>query len=294
MIRLSIPMREALEKLSLPLLMAAAFGLMLAARIDAGLADRARMAFADALTPIYAAFTAPVEKIRGAVTEVTQLWDLRAENVRLRSENATLRRWQAVALALESENDKLKAELNWIPAPGVPFVTARAIADAGGLYDRAVLVALKPGHKVHVGEIALGAYGLVGRVTDAGRASARVLLITDLNSRIPVKFGSAGERAILAGTNGPEPELKFWPAGTTPKEGEQVVTSGVAGAFPAGLPVGTVHYERLGQPRVIPAARLERLGIVRLFDYRLDGIAPSLPGTRTGTTDLALGVGDGG
>lgn len=292
MIRLSIPMREALEKLSLPLLMAAAFGLMLAARIDGTLADRARMAFADALTPIYAAFTAPAERIRGTVTEVQQLWDLRAENDRLRAENATLRRWQAVALALEAENAKLKTELHWIPSPEVPFVTARAVADAGGLYDRAVLVALGPGVRVHAGEIALGAYGLVGRVTEAGRASARVLLITDLNSRIPVKFGAGGVRAILAGTNEAEPELLFWPAGTVPKEGEQVVTSGVAGVFPQGLPIGTVHYGRAGLPRVIPDAELERLSIVRLFDYRLENVAPP-QGMEGGAPHLALGAGHG-
>ncbi len=292
MIRLSIPMREALEKLSLPLLMAAAFGLMLAARIDGTLADRARMAFADALTPIYAAFTAPTERIRGVVTELRQLSDLRAENDRLRAENATLRRWQAVALALEAENANLKSVLHWIPSPEVPFVTARAVADAGGLYDRAVLVSLGPSVRVHAGEIALGAYGLVGRVTEAGGASARVLLITDLNSRIPVKFGQGGVRAILAGTNGPEPELQFWPAGTMPKEGEQVVTSGVAGVFPEGLPVGTVHYGRSGVPHVIPDAELARLGIVRLFDYQLQKVSPPR-GAAGGSAALALEAGNG-
>lgn len=285
-------MREALEKLSLPVLMVAAFGLMLAARIDGALADRARMAFADALMPIYAAFTEPAEQIRGAITEIQRLWDLRAENDRLRAENATLHRWQAVALALAAENAKLKAELHWIPSPEVPFVTARAVVDAGGMYDRAVLVALGSDARVHVGEIALGAYGLVGRVTEAGRKSARVLLITDLNSRIPVKFGAAGERAILAGTDGPEPELLFWPAGTMPKEGEEVVTSGVAGVFPAGLPVGTVHYGRSDLPHVIPDADLKRLGIVRLFDYRVQKIAPPR-GSEDGVRHLVLGAGYG-
>lgn len=285
-------MREALEKLSLPVLMAAAFGLMLAARIDGALADRTRMAFADALMPVYAAFTAPAEQINGAMTEIERLWNLRVENDRLRAENATLRRWQAVALALAAENAKLKAELHWIPAPEVPFVTARAMADAGGLYDRAVLVALEPDARVHVGEIAVGAYGLVGRVTEAGRKSARVLLITDLNSRIPVKFGQAGVRAILAGTDGPELELLFWPAGTMPKEGEEVVTSGVAGVFPAGLPVGAVHYGRSGLPGVIPDADLKRLGIVRLFDYQVMTIAPPR-GSEGDVRHLVLGAGYG-
>ena len=293
MIRLSIPMREALGKLSLPVLMAAALALMLAGRIDGGFADRARMALADSLIPVYAAFSAPVQRIRGALAEVQQLSDLRAENDRLRAENATLRRWQAVALALEAENAKLKATLHWIPSPGVPFVTARAVADAGGLYDRAVLVALTQGVRVHVGEIAVDGEGLVGRVTEAGRGGARVLLITDLNSRIPVRVGADGMRAILAGTNGPEPELLFWPAGTVPKEGEQVVTSGVAGALPPGLPVGIVHYGRSPLPHVIPAAALGRLGIIRLFDYRLTEIAPA-PAARDGEAGRAPGAAHGG
>ncbi len=272
MIRLSIPMREALEKLSLPFLMAAAIGLMLAGRIDSGLADRARMALADALTPIYSGLSRPYARMTEAFGRLQYLWDLASENAELRAENAELRRWQSVALALEAENARLKSELHWVPDPAVPFVTARAVADAGGLYDRAVLVALAPGIAMHVGEIALDAHGLVGRVTEVGAESARVLLITDLNSRIPVRLVASDARAIVAGTNGPDPELLYWPPGTTPAEGEQVVTSGIAGAFPPGLPVGAVHYVRGGVPEVVPAAELGQFGVLRLFDYGLHGI----------------------
>lgn len=272
MIRLSIPVREALEKVSLPFLMAAAIGLMLAGRVDERLADRARMAFADALLPIYSGLTRPFSQARYALDEMQSVWDLQAENDRLRAENAELRRWQAVALALEAENAELKSELHWIPDPAVPFVTARAVADAGGLYDRAVLVALGPGVVVHEGEIALDAHGLVGRVTEVGGASARVLLITDLNSRIPVRLATTGARAIVAGTNGPDPELLYWPPGTMPAEGEEVVTSGIAGAFPPGLPVGTVHYTEGGMAEVVPTAGLGQISFVRLFDYGLHGI----------------------
>jgi rod shape-determining protein MreC len=271
-IRLSIPVREAIEKISLPFLMAAAIGLMLAGRMDGRLADRARMAFADALTPVYAGLTRPFSDLRYELGQLQSLWELHAENDRLSAENAELRRWQAVALALEAENARLKSELHWIPDPAVPFVTARAVADAGGLYDRAVLVALAPGVAVHPGEIALDAHGLVGRVTEVGSESARVLLITDLNSRIPVRLAATGARAILAGTNGPDPELLYWPPGTMPAEGEQVVTSGIVGAFPPGLPVGTVHYAGGGTVEVVPAAELGGLSLVRLFDYGLHGI----------------------
>ncbi len=293
MIRLSISMREGLEKLSLPVLMAAAIGLMLAGRVDERFADRARMALADALTPIYSGLTGPYARARSAIEEIQYLWDLQAENDRLRAENAELKRWQAVALALEAENTGLKSELHWVPDPAVPFITVRAVADAGGLYDRAVLVALAPGVVVHVGEIALDAHGLVGRVTEVGEESARVLLITDLNSRIPVRLVETGTRAIVAGTNGPDPELLYWAPGTTPAEGEQVVTSGVANAFPPGLPVGTVHYAPDGTVVVVPMAGLGQLSFLRLFDYRLHGIVSPETVEPATTADRQVGGGHG-
>ena len=55
-------------------------------------------------------------------------------------------------------------------------------------------------------------------------------------------------------------------------EGERVVTSAEAGAFPAGLPVGVVRYSANNVPEVLPYARLDRLEVVRLFDYGLNGV----------------------
>ena len=59
-----------------------------------------------------------------------------------------------------------------------------------------------------------------------------------------------------------------------PAEGERVVTSAEANAFPAGLPVGTVRYSANNVPEVETAARLDRLEVVRIFDYGLRGIVP--------------------
>jgi rod shape-determining protein MreC len=101
-----------------------------------------------------------------------------------------------------------------------------------------------------------------------------VLLITDLNSRIPVILENSRGHAILVGTNGARPRLMYWPEGTMPQEGERVVTSAEANAFPANLPAGTVHFNNANIPEVVPAAMLERLELVRIFDYGLGGIVP--------------------
>jgi rod shape-determining protein MreC len=272
-IRLSIPVRQALAKLTLPLLIAAAFGLMLLAKADAVLAERARMALADALAPIFGVIAEPLGTVRAVIDEAGDTLSLYSENARLREENERLRRWQSAALALEAENATLKANLQWIPDPAPGFVSAHVVADAGGVYARAVLLSTGPNHSVTKGQIALDDRGLVGRVTELGSRSARVLLITDMNSRIPVILEGSRARAMLVGTNGPRPRLMYWTDQQPPAEGEHVVTSAEANAFPAGLPVGVVHYNG-NVPEIEPAARLDRLEVVRLFDYGMRGVVP--------------------
>jgi rod shape-determining protein MreC len=274
MIRLSIPARQALAKFTLPVLIVAAFGLLLLGKADALLAERTRAALADALAPIYVMVAEPLSNVRARVEDVGDLWSLRADNTRLRDENERLRRWQSIALALDAENQRLKASLRWIPDPTASFTTARVVADAGGMYARAVLLSVGPNHGVRKGEIALDERGLVGRVTEVGARTARVLLITDLNSRIPVVLESSRAHAILVGTNGPRPRLLYWPEGSPPQEGERVVTSAEANAFPANLPVGVIHYASANTPEVEPAAMLTKLEIVRIFDYGLGGVVP--------------------
>jgi rod shape-determining protein MreC len=98
----------------------------------------------------------------------------------------------------------------------------------------------------------------------------------------------SGARALLVGTNGPMPRLLYWSEGSPPQEGERVVTSAEAGAFPAGLPVGIVHYSAAKSPEVEPYAHLERLQLVRIFDYKLTGILPpesARPGSPTDPAD---------
>src|SRR6185437_6251169 len=115
MLRLSIQARQALARLTLPVLIAAAFGLMLLGKADTLLAERARLALADALAPIYAVIAEPLSSVRAAVANAGDFVTTYKDNVRLREENERLLHWQAVALALDAENAALKSNLHWIP-----------------------------------------------------------------------------------------------------------------------------------------------------------------------------------
>ena len=274
MLRLSVPLRLALARLTLPLLIAAAFGMMLLGKADAVLVERARMALADLLAPVHAVLSEPIGAVRNAVAEVEALVALRSENARLREENERLRRWQAAALALEQENATLRRMTGYVADPMPAFRTARVVADAGGIYARAVLLRTGPEIQPVRGQVAMDDRGLAGRVTEVGTRSARILLVTDLNSRIPVVLEGTGARAVMAGTNGPRPRLQHWPEGSRPAEGQRVVTLGDAATVPAGLPVGVVRWSESGAAEVELFARLDRLDVLRLFDLGLSGILP--------------------
>ena len=274
MIRLSIPVRQALGRLTLPVLAALSFGLILIGKADVVAEQYLRARLSDVLAPIYGIAAGPVEAARNEIADVTGLWSLRAENQRLRTENQRLLRWQAVAMALDAENTKLKATLHWTSDSSESFVTVPVVADTGGVYARSVLISTGPNSPIAKGQIALDAGGLVGRVTEVGARSARILLITDLNSRVPVMLSDNRGHALLLGNNGPRPRLMYWEDGGAPKEGEQVVTSAEVGAYPAGLPVGQAHYIGPNQVELIPDADLARLELVRVVNYGVTQMAP--------------------
>jgi rod shape-determining protein MreC len=246
-------------------------GTVLIGRADEGLSARLRDALNDLLAPAYALVSGPVQALEHGGGVIGHLFDLEGENEQLQAENATLLQWQSVAMALEAQNDALKTALNYVPPAAPDFFTADVVADLGGIYARSVLVVLPPAMGVSpdklVGAVAMDGRGVAGRVVEAGSRSARVLLITDLNSRIPVSLGVHGQPALMTGTNGTDPALLYWAPGQPPAEGDMVLTSAEGGAFPPGLPVGVVHYDAQNDPVVLPLADLAGLRLLRLFCY---------------------------
>ncbi len=274
MIRLSIPLRQALGRLTVPVLVAVAFGTIVLGKADTVVVERARMALTDALAPLYAMAAEPIATARNGIAEARTLLDLRAEAARLREENERLHRWQSAALSLEAENVMLRGQLGFVPEAAPQFRTARVVADAGGTYARAVLLATGPQLPLRKGQIALDERGLAGRVTEVGERSARVLLVTDINSRIPVVLEGSRARAMMIGTNGARPRLSHWPEGVQPAEGDRIVTGAESAAFPSGLPIGVVRISATGSPEVELLARLDRLDVLRIFEFGLAGILP--------------------
>jgi rod shape-determining protein MreC len=270
--RYAAPLRAAAQRFAFLLLIGTTVGLIMLGKADTVLVNRLRSTVTDAFAPILEVLAQPIATVDHLVVDAHNLLDLQVENERLRDENGRLRQWEQVARELAAQNQALRDTLHFVPHDDVHSVTGRIIADSGGAFVRSLLVDVGGRDGVARGQAAVAGDGLIGRVAEVGEISARVLLITDLNSRIPVMIESTRDHAILEGDNSDRPRLMYLPPNLALKPGERIVTSGDGGAFPPGLPVGIVSSVGESGARVTPFADWSRLEYVRVIDYGLKGI----------------------
>ena len=275
--RFAAPLKAAMARFAFLSLVAAAFALMLLGKGEIVVVERARTALLDVLAPVFDVLSRPAEVVSSTITEAGQILHVYRENRVLREEVARLERWQEAARRLDGENQALRSLLNFPADPQTRSITGRVIGDSGGSFVRTILVGVGSEQGVAKGQAAVTGEGLVGRVSEAGERSARILLITDLNSRIPVVVESSRTRAVLAGDNTARPRLLYLSPEARLSPGDRIVTSGHGGALPAGLPIGVVAEIGEHGVQVQPYADWTRLDFVRLLDYGLTGILPSLP-----------------
>ncbi len=269
-------LKSLLQRFAFLSLIGLTFALMLIGKADTVLVERARSAVTDAVTPILRVMSEPASMIAQTIRNVRELASIREQNAELRESNDRLLQWQALAQRLEAENKSLRSLLALVPEPGAQFVTARVVGDVGGAFAQSVIITAGLSSGVKKGQVVMTGEGLVGRVTQAGNASSRVLLITDINSRIPVLVGEAGNRAILAGDNDARPKLLYLNQNAA-APGDKVVTSGDAEAFPPGIPIGQVAEVGDGNVAVELFVARDKLQYVRVADYGLAGILLDQP-----------------
>lgn len=268
LLRLTLPLKALVDRFAFGALVVLSIVLLVIGRADIAVLERISANISDFLVPALEALTQPVTASRRLVEGVAELVALRAENARLREQNQRLLDWQSAARQLTLENAALRQLLKYRGDPDRPTaVTGRVIADAGGPFVHTVLINAGAEDGVADGMAAVNERGLIGRVIQVGRRSARVMLLTDFNSRIPVMVEPSRDQAILAGNNTRQPTLVFLPLNPRLAVGNAVVTSGRGGVLPPGLAVGTVAAIDDHGVTVEPLVDFTRLEYLRLLEY---------------------------
>ena len=281
--RIAAPVKSVTQRFAYLLLILSAIGVLVIGRVDVASMEQVRAQIVDAVAPILDVIGRPVESFNVGVDRIHEIYTVFDANQKLRQERDRLLHWQALARKLETENRALKGLLNFNTGPEPRFIAARVVADTGGAFAHSLILNAGERAGVRKGQAAVTGDGLIGRISGVGSRSSRLLLITDLNSRIPIVIESTRIRAVLAGTNAGRPRMIHLPTGAMVAIGDRVVTSGHGGVFPNGLPVGVVTSVNDGIIEIQPYVNRERIEYVRVLDYGLRGIVQSGPDRRTGS-----------
>ncbi len=251
-----------------------AITLIVLGRIDHPWFHKIHAGIAFVVTPAIVAFDTAGRGISDTVSWVQGLAALEAENNRLREENARLRKFEFAADRGGREIQRLQELLSMRPTFLPTLVTARVIAVEGGPYTRSVLIHAGSEDGVRDGLPVVDEQGLVGRTIRVGFRATRVLLTTDINSRIPIQVEGTGKNGIVVGTNGDLLEVMFTEPEFSVVAGDRIITSGHGGIFPADVLVGTVAEVTEDRISVLPAANLTNLDFVRVLDYNALQLEP--------------------
>lgn len=226
-----------------------------------------RMAAASVTAPVSAAGTGLVDAILSVPDAIGDHWAVYAQNRRLRDEIARNRALVVRARAITYDDRRLRALLAVRDRVADTVVAARLVSSTASSGRRFAILDAGRWQGVRPGMPVRGPDGLVGRVVETGPAVARVLLVTDAESVVPVRRTRDGLPAIVAGRGDGAVEVRAIAAGNVRfRAGDVLVTSGTGGIYMPGTPVArvvapgsdTAPARAIAQPDALDFAIVER------------------------------------
>jgi rod shape-determining protein MreC len=263
----------------LPLVIVAALAvaLILIGKAQSSLFDRARTNVVDWMKPGLVVTSTTAQAVNKWLGSAGDFFVVYQENLRLKQENARLRKWHNTAIVLNGRIKRYQLLLNAVPDPALSTVVAQVIGRASHPFLQTMILDAGKANGVKPGQAVVDQRGMIGRIYLTGERTSWVILLTDLNSRVPVSIEPNTDQAIMAGDNSPMPVIETLARGVQLKEGDQVVTSGDGDILPAGLPIGVVVVDN-GTYRVALFADQTTAQDVEILDFVQ---RPELPPTAT-------------
>lgn len=206
----------------------------------------ARQAMVELTSRVISLLSLPGESVDKIYDSAYSYSKLVSENERLQALNQRLEGVEAELQRASLMLARYRELLNMDLGNEVGFVGARIIADMRSPFAKTVLADVGGDKGVRVGMAVMGEKGFIGRVVATGPRTSRVLLVTDLNSHIPIVIGEGQVRAVMSGDNSDQPIIEFLPKAAQVKPDDIVLTSGDGGEIPAGFMVGRIVATKTG------------------------------------------------
>ena len=200
---------------------------------------KARSIINDVVFRITYIVSSPLRFIPNASTNLSSHFNLKEENEKLRQ---VIENYKSLDLNLEyltNENKNLRKVLdaeNIVNEKNI--VLAKVLVDRNSPFLKSIIInkGTKSGIKKGM-PVTQNSY-LIGRIVETNFLSSRVLLLNDLNSRIPVTFKTDGSQAILTGSGTKNPKMEYLPEEYIFEDDVTIFASGKDGIFIPGTPIG--------------------------------------------------------
>jgi len=162
----------------------------------------------------------------------------------LKKENKELKSKYSESEFLELENSQLRKLIDEQTESESDLVSARVMLDEHSPYLKSFVINIGANKEIKNGMAVLDGKNFIGRIVDVNFFSSRILLVTDLNSKIPVIVEPSGNHAILSGHGDSKPTLEYLSKNHKIQEENKIYTSGKEGIFIPGIPVGEAKIEK--------------------------------------------------
>ena len=265
------PVRSLWQRFAFAMLIGMALSLMVADQSDIKVFKQIKMSAIHSLGTLLELGVETSTAARETLETLAELGKFKGELERLRLENNELKKWRYAAEALNSQNMALRDLHSFVPLPTIKSVTGRIISYSGGAFTRSILINVGSKNGARLGQAVMSSFALVGVLVEVADEYSRVLLVTDLNSQIPVKIQNNGISGILLGDNSRLAKLFFLPQESVLAEGQIVTTSGRGGVLPPDLPIGLVKKTEGLKLVVEPFNDRVQSGYVRVLNYKFSG-----------------------
>lgn len=213
--------------------------------------------------------TGPAHFVSDRTNGVEDYFFAVSENRVLKQKIVELEKFRDAYRQAKELNRRYEVMLNLRTEPEVESVTARSVSVSRGPFNNNRLIDAGVTKGLAFGNPVINEHGLVGRVVGVSPDVSRVLMVTDVVSRVPVMVARTDARAMMVGDGGGFPRMEFVRGGPDVlKKGDQILTSGDGGIFPRGLPVGEARRGVDGVWRVDLYTNRGPVDLVKVLKFR--------------------------
>ena len=194
----------------------------------------------DGVYRLSAISSSPISFASASKSFLSNHFNIYKENEELKKKIELLEKDRFDTLYLQTENNQLQEVLELDKTTSYSTVGAKIMLDKNSPYLNSVVINKGSNVGIKLGMPVLNKGNLVGRIVEVNYISSRILLLNDLNSKIPAVISPSGEQAILSGIGQKNPTLEYLPDGFQNVDDLTVYTSGKDGVLFPGISIGKI------------------------------------------------------